>query len=168
MTIYDDVRGWACDRSLIPGNPAKQMLKVIEELSEFLQERHKGYRPFDERTLAEGKELGDFLVTLVILAAQHDMDFENCSSAPRIERHGLDGFTIYLGKLAECIGKQNDCLSEAFGNLRVFVNYCSVNWLSKTSEQCLQLAYDSIRDRTGKTIDGVFVKTSDLESDTND
>ena len=30
-------------------------------------------------------------------------------------------------------------------------------------EECLQLAYDEIKGRTGKMVDGVFVKSEDLE-----
>lgn len=32
-----------------------------------------------------------------------------------------------------------------------------------TFEECLQMAYDEIKDRTGKMVDGVFIKQSDLE-----
>ena len=33
-----------------------------------------------------------------------------------------------------------------------------------TVEECLQTAYDEIKNRTGKMVDGVFVKASDLKS----
>ena len=33
-----------------------------------------------------------------------------------------------------------------------------------TVEECLQTAYDEIKNRTGKMVDGVFVKSEDLKS----
>jgi hypothetical protein len=42
----------------------------------------------------------------------------------------------------------------------VLVNIAERNHL--TIEQCLEKAWDDIKDRKGKMVDGVFVKESDL------
>ena len=42
----------------------------------------------------------------------------------------------------------------------------TVSFLNGTdAENCLQIAYDAIKDRKGKMIDGVFVKEEDLPDD---
>ena len=43
----------------------------------------------------------------------------------------------------------------------VLINIMTRNGLS--IEECLQVAYDDIKDRKGKMINGVFVKESDLQ-----
>ena len=45
----------------------------------------------------------------------------------------------------------------------VLINIMTSNGLSM--EECLQVAYDDIKDRKGKMINGVFVKESDLQDD---
>ena len=43
----------------------------------------------------------------------------------------------------------------------------SVSFFNGTNaESCLQIAYDAIKDRKGKMIDGVFIKEEDLPDDT--
>jgi len=42
----------------------------------------------------------------------------------------------------------------------VLINIMARNNLSM--QECLQVAYDDIKDRKGRMIDGVFVKESDL------
>jgi hypothetical protein len=42
----------------------------------------------------------------------------------------------------------------------VLINMAERNGISLT--ECLQVAYDDIKDRKGKMIDGVFVKEADL------
>ena len=43
----------------------------------------------------------------------------------------------------------------------VLINHCERN--NTTLKSCLEVAYEDIKDRTGRMIDGVFVKQSDLD-----
>lgn len=53
---------------------------------------------------------------------------------------------------------------DAIGDITVvLIGYCMQRGLSFTS--CLDAAYQEIKDRKGKLIDGVFVKEADLNSD---
>ena len=96
--LVKQVEQWSKDKQLDKGDPNRQALKVWEESGEIgaALSRNK----LDD--LKDG--IGDTVVTLIILAQQHDM----------------------------------------------------------TLEECLQYAYDEIKGRKGKTINGTFIKESDL------
>lgn len=97
--LITQVEQWAIDKDLHNADPNRQALKVWEESGEIGAAMCRG----DMTALKDG--IGDTVVTLIILAMQHDM----------------------------------------------------------TLEECLQYAYDEIKGRTGKTINGTFVKSEDLE-----
>lgn len=97
--LVEQVEQWSIDKDLHNGNPDRQALKFYEEAGEVAAALSRGRMD----ALKDG--IGDTVVTLIILAQQHDM----------------------------------------------------------TLQECLQYAYDEIKGRTGKTINGTFIKQSDLE-----
>ena len=99
------VISWGEDKNLIKReNADKQFLKFIEEVFEFKTEMDNlwNFGDCDKHLLK--LEMGDILVTLIILSAQLDIDLV----------------------------------------------------------ECLEMAYEKISKRKGKTIDGLFVKEEDL------
>lgn len=108
--LIKKVEDWGEEKGIVdPSNADKQFMKFMEEVFEFktmfdIEEINYGgdghYILFDNTKM----EFGDVLVTLVILAKQLGLDWE----------------------------------------------------------ECLSMAYEKIKDRKGKTIDGVFVKEEDL------
>jgi NTP pyrophosphatase (non-canonical NTP hydrolase) len=138
---------WAAEKDLLKSeNAPKQRLKLIEEAGELAS----AYLKNSEELLKDS--IGDCGVVLVILAEQlnqylnlYDYDLEEDMN------YGLDvelGEMIYEG----CSGG---------------VQY-GFNWLVSLSiklgysfEECLNLAWDEIKDRTGKTINGSFVKNGE-------
>lgn len=70
--LVENVRQWAYDKKLNEADPARQMLKVIEELGEVGASMARQ----DLEGIIDG--IGDVTVTLIILAAQHDVRFEHC------------------------------------------------------------------------------------------
>ncbi|ANZ33056.1 MazG-like family protein [Staphylococcus carnosus] len=96
--LIKQVEQWSIDKNLDKGNPDRQALKFYEEAGEVAAALSRG----QSEALKDG--IGDTVVTLIILAQQHDM----------------------------------------------------------TLEECLQFAYDEIKGRKGKTINGTFIKESDL------
>lgn len=107
--LIKKVEAWGEEKGIIdPSNVDKQFMKFMEEVFEFktmldLELNYAGdgdYLRFDSTKM----EFGDVLVTLVILAKQLGLDWE----------------------------------------------------------ECLIMAYEKIKIRKGKTIDGVFVKEEDL------
>lgn len=74
-----------------------------------------------------------------------------------------------LNKLVEEVGelcqghnkKQDEKVADAIGDIFVVMAiYCLQNDISFC--QCIELAYNTIKDRKGKTIDGTFIKEQDL------
>lgn len=96
--LVEQVQQWSIDKDLHNGNPDRQALKFYEEAGEVAAALSRG----NLEALKDG--IGDTVVTLIILAQQHDM----------------------------------------------------------TLQECLQFAYDEIKGRKGKTINGTFIKEADL------
>lgn len=97
--LVEQVEQWSKNKGLDTGNPDRQALKFYEETGEVAAALSRG----NLEDLKDG--IGDTIVTLIILAQQHDM----------------------------------------------------------TLEECLQCAYDEIKGRSGKIINGTFVKSEDLK-----
>ena len=98
--LVEQVQQWSIDKDLHKGNSDRQALKFYEEAGEVASALSRGQMD----ALKDG--IGDTVVTLIILAQQHDM----------------------------------------------------------TLQECLQYAYDEIKGRKGKTINGTFIKEADLKS----
>lgn len=64
-----------------------------------------------------------------------------------------------LGELSDSVCKENPILDDIGDMLVVMINICERNNI--TLDECLQVAYDDIKDRKGKMVDGVFVKEGD-------
>lgn len=117
--LKDKVLSWADDKDLLHSeNADKQFMKFIEEVFEFNVEMVVGFNyikqceyigtslDHDLKKIRNLKlEMGDILVTLIILC----------------EQIGID------------------------------------------PEECLEMAYEKIKDRSGKTINGTFIKDEDLD-----
>lgn len=67
-----------------------------------------------------------------------------------------------LGELSDSVCKEKPILDDVGDMLVVMINICERNQVSL--EDCLKVAYEDIKDRKGKMVDGVFVKESDLRS----
>lgn len=108
--LQEKVLEWADSHDLLhEENASKQFLKFIEETFEFKTEMDSFTAEFIYRDLVDIREdmqleMGDIIVTLIILCKQ----------------------------------------------------------LGIEPQECLELAYDKIKDRKGKTIDGCFIKAEDL------
>jgi len=93
------IKGWANDRNLIKGsNPKAQYVKLIEEVGELAGNisRNKDIKD----------DVGDIIVVLTILAAQHNL----------------------------------------------------------TIAECVATAWNDIKDRKGKMVDGIFIKEEDYRN----
>lgn len=76
----------------------------------------------------------------------------------------LNKLTEELGELAEGFNKKvpeqvKDSLGDMFVVMTLFAEQNGLDIVS-----CIQSAYDTIKDREGKNIDGAFVKKEDLEA----
>ena len=67
-----------------------------------------------------------------------------------------------FGELFEGLAKDNaDLTKDAIGDMYVVLTILSQQ-LGFTIEECIEIAYEEIKDRKGRMVDGVFVKESDL------
>lgn len=64
------------------------------------------------------------------------------------------------GELSDNICKGKDIRDDIGDMMVVLINIAERNSLSLT--ECLEVAYNDIKDRKGRMIDGVFVKEADL------
>lgn len=73
---FEKIRNWAQDRNLIEGaTPQSQFVKLIEEVGELASGIAKGRK----EVVVDG--IGDAVVVLTILAAQHGVSIEQCINA---------------------------------------------------------------------------------------
>lgn len=80
----------------------------------------------------------------------------------------LNKLTEELGELAEGFNKKvpeqvKDSLGDMFVVMTLFAEQNGLDIVD-----CIQTAYETIKDREGKTVDGVFIKSEDLEGEEND
>ena len=61
-----------------------------------------------------------------------------------------------LGELSDNVCKGNDIRDDIGDMLVVMINILARNKL--TLDECLEVAYNDIKDRKGKMVDGIFVK----------
>jgi len=61
-----------------------------------------------------------------------------------------------VGELSDNVCKQQDVADDIGDCLVVLINIAVRNQL--TLENCLQVAYDDIKNRRGKMVDGIFIK----------
>lgn len=72
--------------------------------------------------------------------------------------------TEEVGEVASALARNNrEMLKDGIGDVIVTLVILAQQQ-GLTVEECLQTAYDEIKNRTGKMVDGVFVKASDLKS----
>lgn len=75
MIYAERIRNWAADRNLIEGSDAKsQFVKLMEEAGELASAIAK------QNDAEFSDALGDMFVVMTILAAQKNMDIEECIS----------------------------------------------------------------------------------------
>ncbi len=97
-----------------------------------------------------------------------NINFEELISQWHKERNLIDGSTDkdqYLkliqeaGELSDSICKGKDIRDDVGDMMVVLINIMVRNNL--TIDECLSKAYDDIKDRKGKMVDGVFIKEKD-------
>ena len=168
MEFTDFVRNvlyWARSRNLLFSDCIRQCGKLTEELGE----ANEAYEKRNLALLEDG--VGDAAVVCVILYAQlylreyPDSDFDSLHYAVL---HGLSpdycgvGFPMVLqrlGKLNEALLKGRkgyDCMDAVQAVMIEVYAICASN--SVSFNQALHSVWEEIKNRLGKTVDGVFIK----------
>jgi NTP pyrophosphatase (non-canonical NTP hydrolase) len=76
-------------------------------------------------------------------------------------RNLIEGATSkdQVGELSDSVCKQQDVKDDIGDCLVILINIAERE--GTTLEECLQVAYEDIKDRKGKMVDGIFVKEGD-------
>lgn len=161
-----NVEQWFADRGIIENStPLKQALKTSEEVLEL-------QNAIIDNDLEEIKDaIGDIQVTLIGICLQLGLDFYNDVATDFNELKktldSTDAFDLshsieeYITYFKICFYKQTNieqltyitCLKFVLIQLQTIGETYNL-----TLEQCLQSAYDVIKKRKGKMINGQFVK----------
>lgn len=169
--LIKNIEQWAEDRNLIEGStPQKQMLKLIEEYGELTSSVIKN----NAETIKDS--IGDCLVVLSVLNSQFkkrgevfkfDKSLTEILSMELDSNHRLNKEDVIIDGLRAMHGiaelehrfgrRHDDFLFDFILVLRFIADETSLRL-----EECMQAAWDEIKDRKGRMIDGVFVKEGDL------
>ena len=164
MNTLENVKQWFIDRDLENGGRLdKQSLKLSEEFGELCA----GYLKKNEKLTKDS--IGDCAVVIVGLAllikADVDKIFDEVFGNKYDEYHVIECLVLLNRTIS------NIQLSNGFINKDLYIIDLtrSIYWLKSISkslgynfEECFELAYQEIKDRKGRWIDGTFVKEEDL------
>ncbi|MCJ0565573.1 MazG-like family protein [Enterococcus cecorum] len=154
--LIKKVEAWSKERGLNTADPNKQRLKLWEEFGELNASMARNDR--------EGAidAIGDMLVVMIIYKQQLGY------GSNELFYSGKDDID-FLGRLEDidlidCIGRGIYDSGNYIEGLGMVVENLTVlaYRLNMNLEECLAAAYDEIKDRRGKMVNGVFVKESDL------
>ena len=161
------VKQWAVDRNLIEGSkPEAQCIKLIEEYGELA----RGIAKKDEALIKDS--IGDTLVVCIILAAQLGSDNFNIDTVT-FERFDVDTIGVReklvlrgsteLGAISYFINVTNRDTDRCIGNIYALCDtLADIAYSYKWSlVDCLVAAYNEIKDRKGRCVDGIFIKEGD-------
>ena len=158
-----NVVSWAHARNLIGGsNPAAQFLKLMEERGELHTaegEMNMGISPTAHQFL---DAIGDTAVVLIVIAAQEGVVWR----MPLIDGDTRASLDFTLTQLAVALQDRSDNRADAVA----FAVWAALNALHMSAwshgwglGDCLAAAWEEIKDRRGRMVDGIFVKEEDLE-----
>ena len=156
--LIKKIEQWANDRNIIKGSkPIDQAMKLFSEFGELADNVGKGRDCYDD--------IGDVFVVLTVIAKQTGRSVGDYVDGEVMLRHPhnkenvselayfLAPFVSYLTIPPQFNGQ---ALVECIRLLRTIASN-----IGSTLEECVQIAYDDIKDRAGVMHNGVFVKSTD-------
>ena len=165
MDTIEKVKQWFIDRDLENGGRLdKQSLKLSEEFGELCA----GYLKKNEQLTKDS--IGDCAVVVVGLALLIKVDVQEIFGEVFSDGYHVIECLVFLNRTIS-----NIQLSNGFTDKDLYIVDLtrSIYWLKSISnilgydfEECFELAYQEIKDRKGRWIDGTFVKEEDLPNET--
>ena len=158
--LIQKIEQWASDRNIIKGSkPIDQAMKLFSEFGELADNVGKGRDCRDD--------IGDFSVVMTIIMAQCGLSFHAYTGSLTLQSNYdlkynvsqlAENMTEFVSDIAS-----NDLISD---DSDAFI-WC-IEWLNvialqigSSLEECVQIAYNDIKDRKGIMSNGVFVKSTD-------
>ena len=151
--LIQKIEQWAEDRNIIKGSkPIDQAMKLFSEFGELADNVGKGRDCRDD--------IGDVFVVLTIMAKQYEIEIRRVIGMPLPHELLCVKWDIAsLGKsISNFVSDDNEIL-----HLGMCVSFLSLicKRHNYTLEECIQIAYNDIKDRKGVMYNGVFIKESD-------
>ena len=157
MNTLENVKQWFIDRDLKNGGRLdKQSLKLSEEFGELCA----GYLKKNEQLMKDS--IGDCAVVIVglVLLIKEDVNQIFKESENIGKKDVLDCFKLMNANISEFQLSQNLASKEMCRhNLVRCIGY--LKNLGYDFDECFEMAYQEIKDRKGRWIDGSFVKNED-------
>lgn len=161
--LIKNIEQWAEERNLIEGStPQKQFIKLMEEFGELCGGVSKN------KVDVVKDSIGDCFVVMVILNKQTDSKFDfvplQLNKYSNIEEW-IGKCVVTLADVSIRINNKGDAilyLKYDFGYL-LFALMMIASECHLSLHECVQSAWEEIKDRKGKMINGVFVKEDDLQ-----
>ena len=152
------IEQWAEERNIIKGSkPIDQAMKLFSEFGELADNVGKGRDCRDD--------IGDVFVVLTIMAKQYGYPVSihnswDCRIADALSWKSKKDSVLELGY---CL---LNCSASSTGAIKFIAQAQTVlQFLARgensTLEECVQIAYNDIKDRKGVMFNGVFIKESD-------
>lgn len=158
VELTEKIEQWAEARNLHTADPIKQYDKLIEEFGELMKGINKQDMPMIEDSI------GDMYVVMVIMSVQTRNSLVNLLEVSEVDtlrpQHNTFMYIHVMDDLARELNKGSYILSEVYELKKQLIKTSGEYYLDFTD--CVELAYNEIKDRKGKMIDGKFVKEADL------
>ena len=158
--LIKKVEEWSKERNLDTADPNKQRLKLWEEFGELNAAIAR-----DNHDLIQDS-IGDMLVVMIIYCQQLNYPIQS-NRLIEVDIEVYDFFKdAEISKLIEGVAFEIVGLRTSIQKIYEIVGFLNIvaERYDLFIEDCLQVAYDEIKDRRGKMINGVFVKESDLKN----
>lgn len=160
MNTLENVKQWFIDRDLENGGRLdKQSLKLSEEFGELCA----GYLKKNEQLTKDS--IGDCAVVIVGLALLIKVDVQEIFKTSENNENVMTCFS-HLSRNISDFQIYQEFSAKDIPRLSLVR---AIRWLKSLStalgydfEECFELAYQEIKDRKGRWIDGTFVKEEDL------
>lgn len=154
------IEQWAEDRNIINGTkPIDQAMKLFSEFGELADNVGKGRDCRDD--------IGDCAVVMTIIMAQCDLNFyayaKNLNFISQYDiKYNVAHLGLNIGDFVSDIASNSEISqeSDAFIWCMEYLNVIALQ-VGSTLEECVQIAYNDIKDRKGIVYNGLFIKEND-------
>lgn len=158
--LIQKIEQWASDRNIIKGSkPIDQAMKLFSEFGEMADNVGKGRDCRDD--------IGDCAVVMAIIMAQCGLSFhayaENLNFISQYDiKYNVSQLGSNISEFVSDIATNYEISdnSDAFIWCIEYLNVIAMQ-IGSSLEECIQIAYNDIKDRAGILWNGVFVKNTD-------
>ena len=154
--LIQKIEQWATDRNIIKGSkPIDQAMKLFSEFGELADNVGKGRDCRDD--------IGDCAVVLIVISAQLGETVSSINVGSVDWKYGNKSLVAEISGLLYdfvCASKADCWDYQSLSFILEYLDFIAKS-VGSTLEECVQIAYDDIKDRKGLMHGGLFIKESD-------